>query len=121
MGIFNLAKSGKSPSPALVRLVALCGLAVVLPAVVNAGQIDSSAFFHLRRGMSESEVLVRAGPPDLVTSPGQEVVQVRHGVVDRGDDGDVSFDSFQRTRYSRPRVVGTTTASDSGSVRSEVS
>jgi hypothetical protein len=98
MGTFNLAKSAKWPSSALAALVTLFGASVFLPASVNAGQIDSSAYFHLRRGMSESEILVRAGPPDLVTSPGQEAVQVRHGVVDRGDDGDVSFDSFQRTR-----------------------
>jgi hypothetical protein len=98
MGIVNLAKSVKSPRSALAPLVALLGGSIFLPASVNAGQIDSSAYFHLRRGMSESEVLVRAGPPDLVTSPGQEVVQIRHGLVDQGDDGDVSFDSFQRTR-----------------------
>ena len=98
MGIFDLAKSAKWPSSALVALVTLLAASVFLPALVNAGQIDSSAYFHLRRGMSESEVLVRAGPPDLLTSPGQEAVQIRHGVVDRGDDGDVSFDSFQRTR-----------------------
>jgi hypothetical protein len=48
--------------------------------------------------MSESEVLVRAGPPDLVTSPGQEAIQVNNGVIDRGDDGEVTFDTFQRTR-----------------------
>ena len=97
MGISNLAKSVKSASFALA-LVALFGGSVFVPPSVDAGQIDSSAYFHLRRGMSESEVLVRAGPPDLVTSPGLEAVEVRSGVVDRGDDGEVTFDSFRRTR-----------------------
>ncbi len=76
----------------------LIGLWVGILGSVLAEQIDSAAYFHLRRGMSESEVLVRAGPPDLVTSPGQEAVEVKHGMVDRGDDGQVSFDSFRRTR-----------------------
>jgi hypothetical protein len=68
------------------------------PAPAGAGQIDSSAYFHLRRGMSESEVLVRAGSPDLVTSPGTEAVEVKRGMVDQGEDGEVTFDSFRRTR-----------------------
>jgi hypothetical protein len=98
MGTLNRSASVKSGHFSRALLVPVVGLGVFLSASAMAGQIDSSAYFHLRRGMSESEILVRAGPPDLVTSPGQEVVQVRHGVVDRGDDGDVSFDSFQRTR-----------------------
>jgi hypothetical protein len=85
-------------STILATLLSLLCIAMIFPPLVNAGQIESSAFFHLRRGMSESEVLVRAGPPDLVTSPGQEAVEVKHGVVERGDDGDVTFDSFRRTR-----------------------
>lgn len=82
---------------ALTRAV-LPVTAMLLSCVAFAGQIDSSAYFHLRRGMSESEVLVRAGPPDLVTSPGQEAIEVNHGLVDRGDDGEVTFDAFRRTR-----------------------
>lgn len=79
---------------------ALLSLAIVgiSAAPLSAGQIDSAAYFHLNRGMSESEVLVRAGPPDLVTSPGTEAIEVKHGMVDRGEEGDVSFDSFRRTR-----------------------
>jgi hypothetical protein len=80
---------------------ALTPLAIILGlffSSVDAGQIDSSAYFHLRQGMSESEVLVRAGPPDLVTSPGQEAIEVNNGVVDRGEDGEVTFDTFRRTR-----------------------
>jgi hypothetical protein len=84
--------------PAISALLPALGIGMLFPPLVEAGQIDSSAFFLLRRGMSESEVLVRAGPPDLVTSPGQEVVEVNRGRVDRGDDGDVSFDTFRRTR-----------------------
>jgi hypothetical protein len=101
MGAFNLAKSTKPAKSAvltLATLVPLLGIALLLPRLVGAGQIESSAYFHLRRGMSESEVLVRAGPPDLVTSPGLEAVEVKRGLVDRGDDGEVTFDSFRRTR-----------------------
>ena len=98
MGTFNLSKWGKPARVSRALLVPLLGVGVLVSASAVAGQIDSSAYFHLRRGMSESEVLVRAGPPDLVTSPGQEAVEVRSGVVEQGDDGDVSFDSFRRTR-----------------------
>ena len=98
MGIFDLAKPITSARFALPALVVLLGIGVFLPPLASAGQIESSAYFHLRRGMAESEVLVRAGPPDLVTSPGQEAIEVKHGVVDRGEDGDVTFDSFRRTR-----------------------
>ena len=48
--------------------------------------------------MSESEVLVRAGPPDLVNSPGLEAVEVKRGLVNRRDKGEVTFGSFRRTR-----------------------
>ena len=82
----------------LATLLALLGTWAVVPLPAAAGQIDSAAFFHLRRGMSESEVLVRAGPPDLVTSPGLEAIEVKRGMVDRGIDGEVTFDSFRRTR-----------------------
>ena len=95
MAISNLAKPAYLE---LTILVSLLGIAALLPTLASAGQIDSSAYFHLRRGMSESEVLIRAGPPDLVTSPGVEAVEVKHGLVDRGDDGEVTFDSFRRTR-----------------------
>jgi hypothetical protein len=79
-------------------LLAVLGAVVLYSPAPWAGQIDSSAFFLLQRGMSESEILVRAGPPDLVTSPGQEAVEVNRGIVHRGKNGDVSFDSFLRTR-----------------------
>ena len=95
MGIFDLMKPANLALAALVPLLAISGF---LAPAVGAGQIESSAYFYLRRGMSESEVLVRAGPPDLVTSPGLEAVEVNSGRVDRGDDGEISFDSFRRTR-----------------------
>ena len=98
MGTFNLSKPLEPARFSRALQVPLLGVGVLVSASAMAGQIDSSAYFHLRRGMSESEVLVRAGPPDLVTSPGQEAVEVRSGVVEQGDDGDVSFDSFRRTR-----------------------
>lgn len=89
-----------TPADLVLRaaVLAFFGVAVLSCPATRAGQIDSSAFFLLQRGMSESEILVRAGPPDLVTSPGQEAVEVKHGVVQRGEDGAVSFDSFLRTR-----------------------
>lgn len=93
MGICSLTM----PSKRMPTLVLAAALALMPPLAV-AGQIDSSAYFHLRRGMSESEVLVRAGPPDLVTSPGTEAVEVKRGMVEQGDDGEVTFDSFRRTR-----------------------
>jgi hypothetical protein len=88
----------KRPKLLLTSLVSLLAMAGLLPPLASAGQIESSAYFHLRQGMSESEVLVRAGPPDLVTSPGVEAVEVKHGVVEQGDNGEVTFDSFRRTR-----------------------
>lgn len=36
----------------------------------SAGQIDFETYIKLEPGMLESELLVRAGPPDLVTMPG---------------------------------------------------
>jgi hypothetical protein len=96
MGLFNPAKALNSATLAI--LLPLLGWVALFPPALCAGQIDSSAFFLLRRGMSESEILVRAGPPDLVTSPGQEAVQVNQGMVERGGDGAVSFETFQRTR-----------------------
>ena len=92
----------KRATPARTAAAAvLAPLTIILSlfsSLAGAGQIDSSAYFHLRQGMSESEVLVRAGPPDLVTSPGQEAIEVNNGVVDRGEDGEVTFDTFRRTR-----------------------
>ena len=97
MGISSLTlPSTLAPTLLLAMVIAMAIAWVPLPA--GAGQIDSSAYFHLRRGMSESEVLVRAGSPDLVTSPGTEAVEVKRGMVDQGEDGEVTFDSFRRTR-----------------------
>jgi len=82
---------------AAVLAALLAALWAALPWPATAGQIESYAYFLLRRGMSESEVLVRAGPPDLVTSPGLEAVEVRRGMVERDGD-EVAFDEFRRTR-----------------------
>ncbi len=49
--------------PALVALLSLAWFQA------SAGQMDVSTFNNLRRGMPESEVLLRAGAPDLVTAP----------------------------------------------------
>ena len=61
----------------------LASLATGLP----AGQLDSATYFALDRGMSESEVLVRAGPPDLVTHPGGEVISRRSTASVVDEDG----------------------------------
>lgn len=47
-------------------------LAAALGAAGSAGaaQMDIETFNNLRRGMLESEVLLRAGAPDLITAPG---------------------------------------------------
>ena len=87
----------KSGSVCLSALLALAG-SVWLP-VVDAGQIPSAAYFLLQPGMSEAEVLVRAGPPDLVTSPGLEAVEVESGIVHKGKKDEENFDKFiSRTR-----------------------
>lgn len=100
MAIFNPAKPAKWAILALVTLVPLLGIVAFVPPSASAGQIESSAYFHLRRGMSESEVLVRAGPPDLVNSPGLEAVAVKRRLADRGDEGEATFDAVRRTRIS---------------------
>ena len=64
--------------------------------VVSAGQIDSATFFMMRRGMSESEILVRAGAPDLVTLPGGRSVELERSSVVEGDDGSLRFTGFRR-------------------------
>ena len=93
-----MGKSDPIRAPLAALSLVLAVVVATAPRPVAAGQIDSSAFFHLQRGMSESEVLVRAGPPDLVTSPGTEAVEIKHGLVDQGEEGQVTFDSFRRTR-----------------------
>ncbi len=86
----------------------LCGAAVGFLAAVSAGltqagQIDSSVLFRLRTGMAESEVLVRAGPPDLVTSPGDEAIEVRSGAEVRDAEGNIAFDTFERVNVAAVR------------------
>jgi hypothetical protein len=85
-----------------IRLGALAVL-LALPAGVrspgaHAGQIESAIYFSIRRGMTDGEVLVRAGSPDLVTSPGLESVEVRSGMVARPGKGEETFSEFRRTR-----------------------
>lgn len=71
---------------------------LLLGGAAQAGQIPSAEFFGLRRGMSESEILVRAGIPDMVTTPGFETIEVRGGLVhDRKAGRRVPFETFRRT------------------------
>lgn len=58
----------------LVSRLALLG--VLAPGAAAAGQIDATTLFLLRPGMPESEVLVRAGAPDLVSPPGSGGVRI---------------------------------------------
>ena len=47
-------------------------------AAAQAAQMDLETFNNLRRGMPESEVLLRAGEPDRVTAPGGGLI-AHHG------------------------------------------
>ena len=58
---------------------------------LQAGQIDTGTFNGLRRGMAESEVLIRAGEPDMVT-------EVGGGVLTWGDYGARVVDGATRFR-----------------------
>ncbi|HEY5701356.1 MAG TPA: DUF4124 domain-containing protein [Gammaproteobacteria bacterium] len=60
-------------------LIAMAGFHAAGP--VRAGQIDTATFFLLETGMEESEVLVRAGTPDLVTSIGGEILETFDGTL----------------------------------------
>ncbi len=62
-----------TPQPATAprpQLLLSATLAACVSAAANAGQIDAATLFLLQPGMSQAEVLVRAGPPDLVHPPG---------------------------------------------------
>lgn len=61
-----------------------------------AGQMDLSTFGLLRRGMSESELLFRAGPPDLDTSVGVTERGFRGGSLDATGKRSLGFGEFQR-------------------------
>ena len=84
------------------------GLTLILAAALAtplrpglAAQLDSATFFALDRGMSESELLVRAGEPDLVTYPGGEVV-TRRSAVGRVVEEDRRLGligGYERSRY----------------------
>ena len=72
------------------------------PPGVTAGQIASGDYFTLKRGMSESEVLVRVGPPDLVTRPGREATVLRsRTLLDVPGEGLVHG---TLERYSAPEI-----------------
>lgn len=89
------------------RCLLLAVAAASAAAPVGAGQIDTATFNTLRRGMSEGEVMARAGEPDRVSQPG-EVSTVREfrDVTPRGDGGvnvdvrrEVDFPVVQRWHY----------------------
>ncbi|MCP5155689.1 MAG: hypothetical protein H6983_16090 [Ectothiorhodospiraceae bacterium] len=65
-------------------------LVLVAAGAVDAGQIDTATYGGLRRGMTESEVLVRAGPPDMVSRPGEEAVVWSVAVERRRGEGEVT-------------------------------
>lgn len=70
----------------------LASVATALAGVAAAAQIDTATFNALRRGMPESEVLARAGEPDLITAPGGQVLA-------RGAFGGAVLDSGPRILY----------------------
>jgi len=73
-------------------VVALAGVATLISGGADAGQIDSVTFFPLQTGMSESEMLIRAGSPDLVTTPGGERVEALFGEIGAETSGRTAFD-----------------------------
>ena len=75
----------------------LLGLAA---ANANAGQMDLATFNLLTRGMSESEVVVRAGRPDLDVPVGE--VGAKRTVI--GDDGKV-VEVFTRSASAHVREL----------------
>lgn len=64
--------------------------------LVRAGQMDLSTFGLLRRGMSESELLFRAGPPDLDTSVGVTERGFRGGSLDATGKRSLGYGEFER-------------------------
>jgi hypothetical protein len=70
--------SGVALAPGVRGAVAL--FAALAAGCVAAGQMSLETFGNLRRGMLESEVVLRAGPPDLVTSPEGDVVVFGEGI-----------------------------------------
>ena len=73
-------------------VVAPAGFATLSSGGADAGQIDSATFFLLQTGMSESEILIRAGSPDLVTTPGGERVEALCGEIGAETSGRTAFD-----------------------------
>jgi hypothetical protein len=66
-----------------------------MPWPAPARQLDAEVFFKLQRGMNESELLVRAGEPDLVTYPG---VSTRETIVGGSVTGDGRSSAYRRWR-----------------------
>jgi hypothetical protein len=69
----------------------------------RAGQLDAATFFLIDTGMEESEVLIRAGPPDLLTSPGGETFAVTDGSFVSGSGGGAGFDTVRRAHPAAVR------------------
>lgn len=88
-----------SASTQTIRFLLQATLVAVLGAgsasVSRAAQIDAATFFLIENGMEESEVLIRAGAPDLVTSPGGEVFEVLDGSLVTSSGGSQEFDSVR--------------------------
>lgn len=72
-------------------------LALVWPLQAVAAQIDITTFNTLRRGMSESEILLRAGPPDLVEGIGLRSADRGVALV-RGGTGHGEVIGFRKNR-----------------------
>jgi hypothetical protein len=79
---------------------ALTGFAMLAAGKTDASQIDSATFFLLRTGMSESDILIRAGSPDLVTMAGGERVEVISGSVGEEITGRAGFDVSRTVSFS---------------------
>lgn len=82
--------------------LALAGL-LLAAGPARAAQLDAATFFLIETGMEESEVLIRAGAPDLVTSPGGETFEVIDGSLVTGVDGDRDFDAVRSVHTAAVR------------------
>lgn len=85
MSILRTLQPDRRPlRPALTAMSALIVCLSAVP-VVLAGQMDITTFNTIRLGMAESEVLVRAGPPDLAQGIGTDTFEDKSGAIGDGN------------------------------------
>ena len=85
------------PEASFVLGVACITFLTPMPA--QAGQIPVSVFNSLRVGMSEAQVLARAGPPDVATGIGADIYETETLIVDPQDESSVLGAARYETVY----------------------